>query len=169
MKKERKHKRREEKRRRKEEKKRKKLEGKKKKKRKREEREEDMDESRRDYDQNNDADDEPNTFTDASNTNTSNGKLEEDVERQEEEDEESVYDYEIEHATKEEFETFRSDVLAKVPDTIKKRFREGGFSKWGKDWLPVLEIGPFDVEPGPVRTMWMEMFQNVSFRSDSTL
>lgn len=166
MKKERKHKRREEKRRRKEEKKRKKLEGKKKKKRKREEREEDMDESRRDYDQNNDADDEPNTFTDASNTNTSNGKLEEDAERQE--DEESVYDYEIEHATKEEFETFRSDVLAKVPDTIKKRFREGGFSKWGKDWLPVLEIGPFDVEPGPVRTMWMEMFQNVSFGSDST-
>ena len=166
MKKERKHKRREEKRRRKEEKKRKKLEGKKKKKRKREEREEDMDESRRDYDQNNDADDEPNTFTDASNTNTSNGKLEEDAERQE--DEESVYDYEIEHATKEEFETFRSDVLAKVPDTIKKRFREGGFSKWGKDWLPVLEIGPFDVEPGPVRTMWMEMFQNVSFSSDST-
>ena len=28
--------------------------------------------------------------------------------------------------------------------------------------MPVLEIGPFDVEPGPVRSMWMEMFHNVS-------
>jgi len=26
--------------------------------------------------------------------------------------------------------------------------------------LPVLEIGPFDVEPGPVRDMWMDMYNN---------
>ena len=26
----------------------------------------------------------------------------------------------------------------------------------------MLELGPFDVEPGPVRDMWLEMFDNVS-------
>ncbi|KAL3809175.1 hypothetical protein ACHAXA_010633 [Cyclostephanos tholiformis] len=62
--------------------------------------------------------------------------------------------------TKKEFEIFRSEWLNRVPKEIKSRFREGGFSKWGKDWLPVLELGPFDVEPGPVREMWFEMFRN---------
>ena len=33
-----------------------------------------------------------------------------------------------------------------------ERFRECGFSKWGKEF-----------EPGPVRDMWFEMFRNVSF------
>ena len=77
-------------------------------------------------------------------------------------EEEEVEYEEIEHATKEEFESFRTEILSKIPGKVKKRFREGGFSKWGKDWLPILEIGPFDVEPGPVRRMWMEMFHNVS-------
>jgi hypothetical protein len=66
-------------------------------------------------------------------------------------------------ATKKEFESFRSEWLDRIPKEIKSRFREGGFSKWGKEWLPVLELGPFDVEPGPVREMWFDMFRNVSF------
>lgn len=28
--------------------------------------------------------------------------------------------------------------------------------------MPILELGPFDVEPGPVREMCLEMFRNVS-------
>mmetsp|Transcript_23502 Transcript_23502/g.49224 ORF Transcript_23502/g.49224 Transcript_23502/m.49224 type:complete len:511 (-) Transcript_23502:2846-4378(-) len=69
--------------------------------------------------------------------------------------------YEI--ATKADFEQYKEDVLSRVPKSVKSRFREGAFSRWGKDWLPVLELGPFDVEPGPVRDMWLEMFDNVSF------
>ncbi len=68
----------------------------------------------------------------------------------------------FEFKTKEEFEAYRDDVISQIPKSIRKRFRQGGFSKWGKDWLPVIELGPFDVEPGPVREMWMDMFHNVS-------
>ena len=83
----------------------------------------------------------------------------EEIEEEEMKEDESFS--EIEHTTKEEFEAFKEKILAKIPNEIKNRFREGGFSRWGKDWLPVLEIGPFDVEPGPVRSMWMDMFHNV--------
>ena len=61
-------------------------------------------------------------------------------------------------ATKEAFARYRDELLGRVPDDIKARFLEGGFCKWGKEWLPVLELGPFDVPPGPVRDMWLDMF-----------
>lgn len=70
-----------------------------------------------------------------------------------------VYDV----ATRGDFERYKEDLLSRVPKRVQSRFREGGFSRWGKDWLPVLELGPFDVEPGPVREMWLDMFDNVSF------
>ena len=69
----------------------------------------------------------------------------------------------FEFKTKEDFDAYRDEVLSQIPKSIRKRFRQGGFSKWGKDWLPVIELGPFDVEPGPVRDMWMDMFHNVRF------
>ena len=65
-------------------------------------------------------------------------------------------------ATKEDFEKYRDHLLSEIPNSVKNRFREGGFSRWGKDWLPCLELGPFDVEPGPVRDMWIDMYNNVS-------
>lgn len=68
----------------------------------------------------------------------------------------------FEFKTKEEFDAYRHDIISQIPKSVRKRFRHGGFSKWGKDWLPVIELGPFDVEPGPVRDMWMDMFHNVS-------
>jgi len=71
-------------------------------------------------------------------------------------DEAPVY----EMATKSDFENYKSTILSKVPKAVKCRFRQGGFSRWGKDWLPILELGPFDVEPGPVRDMWLDMFDN---------
>mmetsp|Transcript_35208 Transcript_35208/g.63358 ORF Transcript_35208/g.63358 Transcript_35208/m.63358 type:complete len:96 (-) Transcript_35208:912-1199(-) len=62
-----------------------------------------------------------------------------------------------------DFVEYRDDLLSRVPESVKSRFLEGGFCKWGKDWLPVLELGPFDVEPGgPVRDMWLDMFEKVS-------
>ncbi|KAL3790106.1 hypothetical protein HJC23_013617 [Cyclotella cryptica] len=156
LKKEKRQRRREERRRRKEEKRLKKLAEKEKKKKKRKKEEEEEDDEHEvgvpreagvsDKDDKMEA---CNGKSDESYNNNNNA-----------EDEESYY--EIEHATKEEFEAFREDILSKIPKKVKRRFREGGFSRWGKDWLPVLEIGPFDVEPGPVRRMWMEMFHNVS-------
>lgn len=85
-----------------------------------------------------------------------NRHAEKEDDAEDEEDEEGVI------ATKEEFEQYRAEVLSRVPKSVKSRFREGGFSRWGKDWLPILELGPFDVEPGPVRDMWFDMFNNVS-------
>ena len=84
---------------------------------------------------------------------------EEGVDNEEDNDDEPTI-YEI--ATKSNFDKYKADLLSRVPKAVKSRFREGGFSRWGKDWLPVLELGPFDVEPGPVRDMWLDMFDNVS-------
>jgi len=47
----------------------------------------------------------------------------------------------------------------KLPISTKKRFREVGFAKWGKMFLPVLFLGPFDVHPGSIRRQWMEAFE----------
>lgn len=82
-----------------------------------------------------------------------------DTPEEEEEASSSPFDFK----SKEDFEAYRDDIISQIPKSIRKRFRQGGFSKWGKDWLPVIELGPFDVEPGPVREMWMDMFHNVSF------
>ena len=81
-----------------------------------------------------------------------------EVEREDDDDEPTIYEI----ATKEDFDKYKEDLLSRVPKSVKSRFRQGGFSRWGKDWLPILELGPFAVEPGPVRDMWLDMFDNVS-------
>ena len=68
----------------------------------------------------------------------------------------------VDISTKEGFERYRDNLLSRIPEDVKSRFREGGFSKWGRDWLPVLVLGPFDVPPGKVRDMWLNMFEKVS-------
>ena len=42
-------------------------------------------------------------------------------------------------------------------------FRNIGFCRWGKDWLPIIQLGPMDVEPGSVRDMWYDMYHSVSY------
>jgi len=42
-------------------------------------------------------------------------------------------------------------------------FRNIGFCRWGKDWLPIIQLGPMDVEPGSVRDMWYDMYHAVSY------
>jgi len=42
-------------------------------------------------------------------------------------------------------------------------FRNIGFCRWGKDWLPIIQLGPMDVEPGSVRDMWYDMHHAVSY------
>ena len=41
-------------------------------------------------------------------------------------------------------------------------FRNIGFCRWGKDWLPIVQLGPMDVESGSVRDMWYDMYHAVS-------
>lgn len=65
--------------------------------------------------------------------------------------------------TKEEFERHRDKVLSQVSEYAKSRFRDGGFVQSGGNMLPVLEIGPFDVEPGPVCDKWIDMYNDVSY------
>ncbi len=40
---------------------------------------------------------------------------------------------------------------------------EAGSRSGGRTGCRFLELGPFDVEPGLVRDMWLEMFRNMSF------
>ncbi len=67
----------------------------------------------------------------------------------------------IREEEKAKFEKERSEILSKVPDRVKNQFRQLGFAKWGKDVLPVMFLGPYDVAPGSVRDTWMKMVKNV--------
>ena len=60
------------------------------------------------------------------------------------------------------FEETRKEVIAKIPQDVKDDFRQIGFAKWGKEFLPIMQVGPYDVGPGDVRDQWMVMFENVS-------
>ena len=61
------------------------------------------------------------------------------------------------------FEKQRDDVMGRIPEDVKNDFRKVGFAKWGKEFLPVMQMSPYEVAPGGVRDQWMEMFHNVSF------
>jgi len=64
------------------------------------------------------------------------------------------------YKAKKKFEQHRDDVLAHIPRHVKEGFREIGFLKFGKTFFPVLQLSPFDVEPGKVRDLWMTMFEH---------
>lgn len=44
------------------------------------------------------------------------------------------------------------------------RFHELGFAKWNrnKNWLPIIELGPYHVPPGPVRKEWLKRFEKTN-------
>mmetsp|Transcript_26728 Transcript_26728/g.39559 ORF Transcript_26728/g.39559 Transcript_26728/m.39559 type:complete len:962 (-) Transcript_26728:1520-4405(-) len=52
-------------------------------------------------------------------------------------------------------------VLSSLPSDIKSRFRQVGFGKWQRDWLPVLELSPYEFADGSdVRDQWMKAYEN---------
>jgi hypothetical protein len=59
------------------------------------------------------------------------------------------------------FEKLRDDVLNDVPEQVKEKYGQIGFSKWGKVFIPVLIMNPFHVPPGPVRETWFDMYEKV--------
>ena len=64
---------------------------------------------------------------------------------------------------KQQFEEDRDEILRNIPKDSRKQFKELGFGKWNRDWLPVMILGPYDVAPGPVRDQWMSMAEKVRF------
>jgi len=61
---------------------------------------------------------------------------------------------------KEQFEREKEEILSDVPEETKARFRQCGFATWGKVVYPMIELGPYDVPPGPLRDQWFSMFDN---------
>lgn len=60
------------------------------------------------------------------------------------------------------FEQEKKQLLKQIPKEVKAMFRSVGFCKWNKSYLPVMILGPYDVAPGNLRDLWMEMKANVS-------
>jgi hypothetical protein len=62
---------------------------------------------------------------------------------------------------KADFEQGRDEILDQVPEKVKARFGQICFSKWGKEFLPLLVLNPYDVPPGVVRDQWLTMKEKV--------
>jgi hypothetical protein len=72
------------------------------------------------------------------------------------------YHQKLEKKAKLLFEEEKDHVLQQIPNDIVNDFRTCGFAKWNKEYLPCLQLGPYDVAPGLIRDQWMDMFENVS-------
>jgi hypothetical protein len=58
------------------------------------------------------------------------------------------------------FEEEKANILDQIPKEIINDFRTCGFAKWNKEYLPCMQLGPYDVAPGLIRDQWMDMFEN---------
>jgi len=63
------------------------------------------------------------------------------------------------HSLHDEFHIQKEIILNEVEEEIKKDFREIGFAKWNLSWLPIIQLGPYDISPGLVRDKWMKIFK----------
>ena len=64
---------------------------------------------------------------------------------------------------KHEFEQQRDEVFQTLSASYQQMFGQIIFAKWKKGYLPALVLSPYSVPPGPVRTMWMDKFEKVSY------
>lgn len=56
--------------------------------------------------------------------------------------------------------------MESIPDDIKQVFREIGFAKWSKEWIPVLVLSPYDVDLA-LCEMWKQKYDN--FKNKNSL
>ena len=62
------------------------------------------------------------------------------------------------------FEQERDNILARIPDNVKRDYLKLGFAKLGaSERLPVEQLSPFQLPQGSVRDQWVKMFNNVSW------
>lgn len=66
---------------------------------------------------------------------------------------------------KEEFEKEKEKKLSVIPKEVVKDFRKIGFGKWGKAYMPVIQLSPYDVEDGAIRIGYFRMLEKVSFHN----
>lgn len=64
---------------------------------------------------------------------------------------------------KHEFELQRDEVFQTLSTSYQQMFGQIIFAKWKKSYLPALVLSPYSAPPGPVRTMWMDKFEKVSY------
>ena len=60
------------------------------------------------------------------------------------------------------FEKEKADILSKVDGKTRDDFLAVGFAHWSKNYLPCIQLGPYDVPPDGVRDRWMKMRNAVS-------
>jgi hypothetical protein len=63
---------------------------------------------------------------------------------------------------RQKFEAERSQILESLPKKYKDLFGQIGFCHWGRQLCPTLILNPFDVPPGSIRQLWLEMYNKVS-------
>ena len=69
----------------------------------------------------------------------------------------------------EKLEDEKRIILSQVPSDVTKCFRQIRFAKRREAYVPVIELSPYDVEPGFIREQWMRMFKRVRNDDDCQL
>jgi len=78
------------------------------------------------------------------------------------EDDEDINELEMMREKAEtEFNTEKEAILQQIDESIKHDFREVGFGKWQRAWLPIIQLGPYDVMSGSVRDEWLKTYEKV--------
>jgi len=72
----------------------------------------------------------------------------------------------VRHIQAIKFQKEKESILSSIPKEVTNDFRQIGFAKWDGQYQYVLQLGPYDVCPGPVRELWMKMFSEVSLHFD---
>lgn len=55
----------------------------------------------------------------------------------------------------------QDEILDLIPQEVKQDFLSIGFGKWRDMYLPILQLGPFDVGGGDMKHAWMNMLHKV--------
>lgn len=59
----------------------------------------------------------------------------------------------------------KESILNQIDQSVKDDFRNVGFAKWRRRWLPIVQLGPYDIGQGPVRDDWMKLFRKTNKHS----
>jgi hypothetical protein len=63
---------------------------------------------------------------------------------------------------RQKFEAECVQILESLPKNYRELFGQIGFCPWGRKRCPALILSPFDIPPGSVRHLWLEMYNKVS-------
>ena len=55
----------------------------------------------------------------------------------------------------------KESILKQIDQSVKDDLWNVGFAKWRRRWLTIVQLGPYNIGPGPVGDDWMELFHKV--------